>query len=78
MTRSDKSIIAIALAPNGAFVLALLGWMTWRLSSGQAPFPNGWTPIVMGLCAVVPVLSVAFANYLRLRRDAPSGSRSKG
>ena len=70
MSRSDKSIIAIALAPNFAFVAGLLGWMTWRLASGQAPFPHGATPFVMGLCAVVPMACVATANFIRLRRDA--------
>jgi hypothetical protein len=69
MTRSDKSIIAIALVPNGAFVLGLLGWTAWRLTSGHSPFPSGATSIVMGLCMAVPFSTVMFANSLRLRRE---------
>ncbi|HEX2817366.1 MAG TPA: hypothetical protein VHN39_13290 [Phenylobacterium sp.] len=70
MSRSDKSIIAIALAPNLIFCLGLFGWMAWRMASGQAPFPHGATPYVMGLCAIVPMACVAVATFIRLRRDA--------
>jgi len=70
MTRSDKSIIAIALVPNGIFVAALLAWMAWRLASGLAPLPHGASPFVMGLCAIVPMACAAVANFIRLRRDA--------
>jgi hypothetical protein len=70
MTQSDKSIIAVALVPNAAFVLTLSVWMAWCWSVGQSPFPHGAMPVVMGVCAVVPMATVAFANYLRLRRGA--------
>ena len=70
MTRSDKSIIALAFAPNGAFVLGLLGWMAERMASGRGPLPNGAMPVVMSLCIIVPMASASVANFVRLRRDA--------
>jgi hypothetical protein len=73
MTRSDKSIIALALVPNGTFVLGLLGWMVERMASGRAPLPNGSLSVVMGLCVIVPLASIGLANFIRLRRDATDG-----
>jgi hypothetical protein len=67
MIQSDKSFIAIALAPNGVFVLGMLGLMAWRLTSGQSPLPHGATPIVMGLSIAAPIGSVCVANFVRLR-----------
>jgi hypothetical protein len=70
MSRNDKSSIVIAVGLNTLFALGLVSWMSWRLANGQSPFPPGATPVVMGLCAVVPIVCVCFANFLRWRRNA--------
>jgi len=70
MTRSDMCITVAAVAPNLALVVGLLGWSVWRLSGGLDAFPDGWTPFVLGLSAIVPIASVLVANFVRLRRDA--------
>lgn len=70
MTRRDRSLVALALAPNLAYVAALAGLMTWRISTGLSPLPEGATPWVMGLAGCIPIASVGLANFLRLRRGA--------
>jgi hypothetical protein len=67
MTKSDKSLVVLALAPNGVFVIGLLGWMAWRVLAGQSVWPTGAAPFVMALCIAFPMGSAALANVLRLR-----------
>jgi uncharacterized membrane-anchored protein len=78
MTRREKSIAAVSLVPTGTFVVGLMGWMAWRLSTGLAPLPHGATPFVMMACMTVPLVSVAVANgfLLRQRRVACVRKRS--
>jgi hypothetical protein len=70
MTQNAKAML-IALIPNGMFVCALFGWMAGRISAGEGPFPHGWTPAVMALCGIVPMLSVAASTAVSMagRRD---------
>jgi hypothetical protein len=69
MTLSNGAIVALAIAPNAMYVIGLVGLMAARTVSGLAPLPNGATPLVMGLSAVIPLASVAVANLLRHRRS---------
>jgi membrane protein implicated in regulation of membrane protease activity len=62
MTRSDKIIIAAALLPV-CFYLAL---MVALLILQPFDIPGGVMPAIG---AVVTVASIAFANFLRRRRD---------
>jgi hypothetical protein len=72
---SNRSLTALAIAPNAIYVSGLLAVMLWRLASGLQPLPNGATAAVVGLSVIVPIASVALANVLRLRRDAQGPSR---
>jgi len=69
MTLSNRTIIALATAPNAIYVLCLTGLMAWRLMWGLTLLPNGAMPMVMGISGVIPIASVAVANFLRLRRN---------
>jgi hypothetical protein len=70
MRRSDRNLIAIALAPNLVLILGLFGLMAWRMASRLSPLPDHSAGIVMALCAGAPLASVAFATVLRSRRNA--------
>jgi len=62
MTKSDKAIVAVAVLPVCAFLafmLALLVFQPFEIRAGVIP----------GAGAVVTIASIAFANFLRLRRD---------
>jgi hypothetical protein len=67
---SDRSLTALAIAPNAIYVSGLLTVMVWRLASGLQPLPNGTTSAIVGLSVIVPIASVALATFLRLRRGA--------
>ena len=68
MTRNVKAML-VALIPNGMFVCCLFGWMVGRVSAGEGPFPARMgAPVVMGLCATVPMLYAA-ASACGQRRD---------
>jgi hypothetical protein len=70
MTPSNRAIIFLAIAPNAIYVVGLAGLMTWRSMAGLDPLPDGTTFVVAGLAGVIPLASVAIANFLRLRRGA--------
>ena len=70
MRLSNRAITALAIAPNVLYVIGLMSLMATRLWSGLEPLPNGATTVVMALSVCVPVVSVAAANIVRLRRDA--------
>ena len=62
MTHSDKTIVYAALVPVCAYIMLMLAWLIFQ------PFevPAG---VIPGAGAVVTIGSIAFANFLRLRRD---------
>jgi hypothetical protein len=62
MTNSDKAIVAAALVPVCIFLTLMLALMILQ------PFevPAG---VIPAAGAVVTIGSIAFANFLRLRRD---------
>ena len=70
MTLSNRAITLLTIAPGAIYVTALGSLMATRLLSGMDPLPNGTTPVVIGLSAVIPIASIAFGTVLRLRRDA--------
>ena len=70
MKLTNRALIALSIAPNVIYVVALLGFMAWRSMSGLPFLPSGATPLVMGLSGVIPLSSVVITNFIRLRRDA--------
>lgn len=70
MSRSERALIAVALAPNVGLILGLFGLIAWRTASRLSPLPDHSAGIVMALCAGVPAASVAFAAVWRSRRNA--------
>jgi len=68
MTRQDKLIVVIALAPNIVVMAALFGWMAWRMALGAPPLPHGAIPVAIFFCCLTPMATVATASFLRLRR----------
>ncbi len=78
MTRQDKLIVAIALAPNLLAMLALFGWMAWRVRSGAPPMPHGAAPAAIFFCCLTPLVTIATASFLRLRRAGGQGAQAGG
>lgn len=70
MTLSNRAIIALAITPNAVYVVCLTGIMVARSMVGLQPLPTGAMPFVMGVSGALPLASIAFANFLRLRRDS--------
>ncbi len=66
MSPSNKTIVAIALAPVALYMAAMMALLLLRI-----PIPTS----ALGGGAFVVFLSVGFANILRLRRDR-KGPRS--
>jgi hypothetical protein len=62
MTRSDKTLIAVALGPVVAYMAIVLGVLAFRPSHMASS-------ILAGGGAAVAMLGVGLANALRLRRD---------
>jgi hypothetical protein len=67
---SNRKISALTMGINGLFMVALFGFVGFRLMSGSSVLPVGYQPWVIGLVAFVPISCAALGNYLRLRRDA--------
>ena len=62
MTNSDKAIVAVAVAPVCVYltlIVALLILQPFEVPAGVIPAAG----------AGVTIASIAFANFLRLRRD---------
>ena len=70
MTPSNRTPIALAIAPNALYVAGLAGLMGSRTIAGLQPLPDGALPYVMGLTGFISIMSVAAASVIRLRRDA--------
>jgi len=62
MTNSDKTIVAAAVVPVCVYLVLMLAFLALQ------PFdvPAG---VIPGAGAIVTIASIAFANFLRLRRD---------
>ncbi len=66
MSRKDKLIVAVVLAPYLIFMLGLIGWIVWRTASG-APVPHGAAAVAIGFCCLTPVVMLGTAAALRRR-----------
>ena len=72
MTRQDKLIVAVVLAPYLVFMLGLIGWIVWRSASGS-PAPHGAVAVAVGFCCLTPLVMLATAAAFRRRGAQRSG-----
>ena len=62
MKPSDRTIIAVALAPN----VAMLAFLTWWMIEARFSLP---VSLVIGLGTGSAMFGVGLATFIRLRRD---------
>ncbi len=75
MTRQDKLVAAVVVAPYLIFLLGLVGWIAWRTSMG-APLPHGAAAVGIGFCCLTPAVMLATAAVFRWRGRGPQGPMS--
>lgn len=65
MTRSNKALIALALAPNVAWVGFVLALGVWRSLHGDSPMAESSGPILVGVGVFLAISCPFLANFLR-------------
>jgi hypothetical protein len=66
---SDRQIIALTLGLNGIYLVALFGFVTFRLVSGLSFMPDGYGPLATASAIIVPTACIGLSNFLKQRRN---------